>query len=530
MQFQVRDDTGKYRSIPLTNGTLTFLLGANGTGKSTLLHRAKNQLGSHTRWIAAHRSITLNSNAIDLTPASRLQQEQNMSARDQQDDARILDPYSSQRASIVLFDLFERQNQLDREIASAFRAEDQETLSRLRSIDPPLIEINRIFRASRLGIEISIEEGGKIMASKQGSGSFGVNHLSDGERNALLMCVNVLTVPADTCLIIDEPERHLHRSIVSPLLSSALLRRQDCSFLISTHDPSIPADFPKSPVLLVRSYDKPQDRWQFDYVSSHEQIDDTVKFDILGSRRKIIFVEGSSSSLDISLYGLFFSSATVLPVGGCREVIGRTKATNSIPGDFSVVAFGIIDSDGQENTRTELQDERVYPLSCFSVESLYYHPETVRDVVSVLVSEENIETVMESFQRQFLSIAEANKTGLVQRRVHGKYRDAVVTAVPRARDLTREHVVKLDLDPTTLWDKEVERLNVYLSGCEIARIVQRYDLKNSPLPRAVHQTLGVVAERYKDLVRMRAGIPDTGTSNLIRRELQTIITAYRSTD
>ena len=41
--------------------------------------------------------------------------------------------------------------------------------------------------------------------------------LSDGERNALLIGSDVLTTEPNSLIILDEPERHLHRSIISPL-------------------------------------------------------------------------------------------------------------------------------------------------------------------------------------------------------------------------------------------------------------------------------------------------------------------------
>ena len=43
---------------------------------------------------------------------------------------------------------------------------------------------------------------------------YGAAELSDGERNALLISAEILTAKDGTLLIIDEPERHLHRSII----------------------------------------------------------------------------------------------------------------------------------------------------------------------------------------------------------------------------------------------------------------------------------------------------------------------------
>ena len=78
------------------------------------------------------------------------------------------------------------------------------------------------------------------MASKSGSDSYSVAEMSDGERNALLLAAEVLTVPSGTLILIDEPELHLHRSIISSLLTGLFSNRSDCMFVISTHEVMLP--------------------------------------------------------------------------------------------------------------------------------------------------------------------------------------------------------------------------------------------------------------------------------------------------
>ena len=50
-----------------------------------------------------------------------------------------------------------------------------------------------------------------------------------------IIAAEVLTAKPDTLVLLDEPERHLHRSIISPLLNSLISKRRDCSFIVSTH-------------------------------------------------------------------------------------------------------------------------------------------------------------------------------------------------------------------------------------------------------------------------------------------------------
>ena len=108
-------------------------------------------------------------------------------------------------------------------------------------------------RLSNLQIEISLEDGQKVVARKYGGASYSLAELSDGERNAFLIASEVLTAKAGTLVIIDEPERHLHRSIISPLLKMLFDKRRDCAFIISTHEFMLPVETPEASTLLIRS-------------------------------------------------------------------------------------------------------------------------------------------------------------------------------------------------------------------------------------------------------------------------------------
>ena len=84
--------------------------------------------------------------------------------------------------------------------------------------ESPIAVINALLRESHIPIQISIRDNEQVTASKNGGPQYGAAQLSDGERNALLISANVLTASPASLLLIDEPERHLHRSIIAPLL------------------------------------------------------------------------------------------------------------------------------------------------------------------------------------------------------------------------------------------------------------------------------------------------------------------------
>lgn len=60
--------------------------------------------------------------------------------------------------------------------------------------------------------------------------------MSDGERVGLYLMAQSLCVPSDKTIIIDEPEIHLHRSIMNRLWEAIEAEREDCFFIYITHD------------------------------------------------------------------------------------------------------------------------------------------------------------------------------------------------------------------------------------------------------------------------------------------------------
>lgn len=367
--------------IELRSGEILFVLGANGTGKSSLMQLFTTQNYGRCCKISAHRQTWMSSDTIDMTPSSKRRTEQNIQSDDQQFHARYRDNHGESRTNMIIYELISAENKRARKIADAFDADNIDQAKQASSVQAPISEINDLLHQSNIPISITIRDDERLMASKENGPEYSAAELSDGERNALLIAGNILTAPEGVLIIVDEPERHLHRSIIVPLLNQLFKYRADCGFVISTHDHDLPLAFKKARTLLLRSwkFDEHQGNiWEADELSTDAPIADVIKRDLLGARRKILFIEGTESSLDKPLYSLIFPMVSVIPKGTCRDVEQAVLGCRAAEELHWLRAFGIADGDGftEDQIKTK-REQGVYTLPSYSVEAIYYHPKVM---------------------------------------------------------------------------------------------------------------------------------------------------------
>src|SRR5882672_216929 len=194
-------------------GESLFVLGANGTGKSSIMHHFYSTYHSNTRRISAHRQTWFASNAITLSPEQRRNTENNIQGSDNSPQARWKDDYSAQRASIAIYDLIDAENVRARAIAGAVDANNIALAKTLAKQDAPIKIINELLRLSNMPIKISVHQNEQVLASKSGSTPYSTATFSDGERNVILIGGKVRRLYACTTILMDDPERHWKPSI-----------------------------------------------------------------------------------------------------------------------------------------------------------------------------------------------------------------------------------------------------------------------------------------------------------------------------
>jgi ABC-type cobalamin/Fe3+-siderophores transport system ATPase subunit len=494
--------------LQLEPGQMLFVLGANGTGKSSLMHRFASQNRDIVRKIAAHRQTWMNTDALDMTPATKVQTEQNIKNTDQTQEARYRDHYAAQRASMTIYELIDAENVRARSMQAAYDAGDMDRLAEAAKVEAPIAIINELLRQSNIPITISIQKNERVMASKDGGPEYSAAELSDGERNALLIAGNVLTAPPGTLLIIDEPERHLHRSIISPLLSQLFERRSDCGFVISTHDHDLPLEVTGARTLLLRSCNfngQNAQGWEADELPAETPIDDILKRDLLGARRKILFVEGTESSLDKPLYSLIFPMVSVIPKGNCRDVEQAVVGSRAGEGFHWLRAFGIADGDGYSQDQIEVKRQRgVYALPFYSVEAIYFHPHIIRGIAvrQADVSGDDPNTISERALNAGVAAVADHTDRLSQKVAKKAVRKLILDQLPNDDDLMDGQVITIANDAQAIHAARKAELDAAVADNDWETILTKCPVRESAALANISGELGFRRiEDYEKAVR-----------------------------
>lgn len=149
-QFQLSIPTGGGQSADFTLeiGKILYLLGANGTGKSSLVTCLFGANQQHAKRISAHRQTWFEFNTLDMTPRNRQDVENNFRSQDLQVQSRYREWNPSGRSSMAIFDLIDADTMQERKIAAFVRA-GNDAAARKEAQDPsPIQVINELMRLS----------------------------------------------------------------------------------------------------------------------------------------------------------------------------------------------------------------------------------------------------------------------------------------------------------------------------------------------------------------------------------------------
>jgi ABC-type uncharacterized transport system ATPase subunit len=520
-------NTGGQLDVPYKPGTVTFVVGANGTGKSALMVKFKQALGDEGHRIVAARPIVLQADAPEIPTAQAVAQRQNISGWDSNFELRARMVGGDQRAQLYLQTLSELESSFHRSRSDQFEALDfvgatdgqvpEGTLKAAKVLQAersPLSKINEALRVSGFLIQLKISDDGQVRAAKGVAPDYGVSQTSDGERAALILLIETLAARSNQVLLIDEPERHIHRALLHPLILELVRLRADCSFIVSTHDIEFVSQF-RAPVVLLRDMTVLNQQWTADLVADSAQIDDSIREDILGGRRRVLFVEGKPEGKDDRLYNLLFEGVSVIAKGGSRNVLEATRASRSLDGIAWLEAWGIIDRDGRPDDEVAaLREQFVWPLPVYAVESVYYHPKVIERLIAMgVVPSEECE--LDEITTAAIEAIKPDLERLAARSIEKSVRHAFLASIPKWDGLKSIENLSPSLNPKALFDAEIASLNAGVSVGDWSLFVSKCPIHETRAPDKIAKALGYAGSvEYEDAIR-EAVVSDKGMRTVV---------------
>jgi ABC-type cobalamin/Fe3+-siderophores transport system ATPase subunit len=486
---------GTNKELPVRAGTPLFIVGPNGAGKSGLMSAIYRQNSANAIRISAQRQTWMESNFVPFTPQDKVSNEETAKNQDTLSTARYKEWNAQLRSGLVISDLINADSALSRNVRIALTAGETAKAVKMAASLPPLDVISGLFAASGIPIKLTIEENSAIVASKRGGTPYSIAALSDGERAALLMAGTILTAKKDALILVDEPERHLHASIVLPLLIQLFSERQDCTFIVSTHELSLPVACKESRTVLIRDSQTISDdvsHWDFDILEPGADIDDATQEAILGSRRKILFIEGTPDSLDQPLYELLFPGISIFPKAACGDVERSVRSIRDSSSLVWVSAFGIVDQDQlTPEKKASLESVGVYPLSVYSVEALYYD----RKIVCALaqrqcaVSGDIPDNLVAAAESALIAEVSTHADRLAARMAEQAVKDEISLQIPDWKKIQSGQTVAITVDAAKVYEAERNQLSSWIAAKDIDKILARYPVRDTGALGAIASAL-----------------------------------------
>ena len=379
-----------------TNYQSMIIIGANGSGKSRLGAWIEQNSLDKTHRISAQRSLTFNK-YINLKPYEAAK---NLLIYGQETPKENHDfrwnAYFNEKFNYIISMLNDYENVLSLLIAmqtkqqeefikdckqKEFQGEKHDKVPEM-VLDKLKRIWNTIFSSHRI-IDIKNGEVTTILNDFKYEGRY----MSDGERVALYLIAQCLCVPEGKIIIIDEPEIHLHRSIIDKLWTSIEAEREDCFFIYITHDTQFAATHKNSEKLWIKNYDGTN--WNFEEIKD-SNLPEQLLLDILGNRKPVLFVEGTSDSYDTRLYSEIYKDYYIIPCGSCSSVIAQTKSMNANEQLHHLKCYGIIDRDYRNDYEIEVyKRDNIFALEVAEVENLFLTEELLKVINNILEFNDN---------------------------------------------------------------------------------------------------------------------------------------------
>ncbi|BAR53165.1 hypothetical protein TFKS16_3009 [Tannerella forsythia KS16] len=488
------------------------IIGANGSGKSRLgKHIEDNTPEGNSYRISAQRALTI----PDFVPLKSFEEASglllygttNQFYLNKKNKGNKWGFEGYQNILINDFDnllssVFALKNKENDKFVQACKEKER---SGIQHPNAPITIIDRIIEiwTSIMPHREIVLEDAKVRAKYNGVEYYG-KYLSDGERVALYLLAQSLCVPDGYVIIVDEPEIHLHKSVMIKLWDKIEEYCPNKTFVYITHD----LDFASSRKLANKIWVKGFDgiNWDIHLLPEIGNVPESLMIEILGNRKNVLFVEGEKGSYDFELYKYIYPDFYVVPCGSCSAVIQNTKAFRRMKDLHKLNICGIIDHDYRTDREVESYlDDGIYVLDIAEIENLF----CIEGVVRIIAKhqayhdvEDKIRVVKDSVFEAFQQEYENQLCSICEREIQHKLKNYKKTNLNTQQDL-EEQLVSLvrNINIDELYSNTKNRLDEIIGNKDYNSLLRIFNRKN--IHKRISKKLGLTdteEDNYAKLV------------------------------
>ena len=344
----------------------TVIIGANGAGKSSLINELRKNSIDEMYVLPAQKLLYF---VLNIHERNNVTKEKYISESKQVDikiDTIDLYPFHIENSISNTFTKLITLLVKDYTNIVTRRSRKEKDL-------PPTLwdRVEQIWNQIFPEIIFELEPDDRVIKVEKNGSKYSINGLSDGERCILFYFGNVLLAPENSYIIVDEPETFLNGAVYNELWDLLISERPDCQFIFASHNMDFVQSRTNAAYIWCKKFEAP-------YSLEYQILDDSLNLpldlltEVSGTRKPILFCEGTKTSIDYQIYSKLFSEfCFVKPVQGHKQVIQHTKAYNNLQLLHGNTAYGIIDNDWMdESSIQEQKEQNIFVLPFNEVEMM----------------------------------------------------------------------------------------------------------------------------------------------------------------
>lgn len=480
---------------PNTNPTVVFeqlvVVGANGSGKTRFGSRIEEIYLGQTHRISAQKSLTFPTH-VSPTSKDRAvidfkygQFYDHIKTESQYLDNKVSSRWSGNINTSLL-------NDFEKLLILLHTEEYEDSLSYKEGrISKPVTKLDRVQRIweTVLPHRKLFKTAGVIETypTDNQANKYNASEMSDGERVIFYLVGEVVCATQGSIIIIDEPEMHIHKSLIKTLFDLIEIERPDCSFIYLTHDIDFAFSRQNAIKIWAKSYEG-GNIWDYEILDETMPIPEQLYLEVLGSRKPVIFLEGESSSIDYEIYEQVYLDYTLKPLGSCEKVIQSVKAFNEQLSFHNIESLGIIDRDRRQHIDiVKLNSKGIWVLDVAEAENLLLIENIVKAIANHMGRDE--EDVFYQVQKNLIAFFSSQLESQILLHFKERLRRDFISLSNFTTKLIPDVIAEIDgfynlVDKQNLFDTIKIEFESVVTHNDYDSVLRLFNLKNALIPNS----------------------------------------------